>query len=173
MQNDMIFMKIMYYILLIYCYNIRFKDRNKHLKGGISISHNEEVSMEQDRERISHVVYQMEAAFNRHDADELDSHFTQNATWVNVRGEKLSGWEEINKAHRMVLAGPLSNSYVNYTVDSISFINSHVAVVHVRQCSTTSDGSRIEGQESIAIYVMIKETNTWRLAAGQNTLLVD
>ncbi|WP_247897609.1 hypothetical protein [Paenibacillus pabuli] len=54
----------------------------------------------------------MEAAFNRHDADELDIHFTQNATWVNVRGEKLSGWEEINKAHRIVLAGSLSNSYV-------------------------------------------------------------
>lgn len=121
---------------------------------------------------IQHVVSQMESAFNRHDADELDSHFTQNATWVNVMGEKLSGWNEINKVHKIVLTGPLSNSYSKYTVDSIAFMHSTVAVVHVRQYSTTSDGNRIDGgQESIAIYVMVKETNTWKLAAGQNTLL--
>lgn len=132
----------------------------------------EEGSLEQDRELIKHVVNQMEAAFNRHDADALDSHFTQNATWVNVMGEKLSGWNEINKVHKIVLTGPLRNSYSKYTVDSISFINSNVAVVHVRQYSTTSDGKRIDGgQESIAIYVMVKETKVWKLAAGQNTLL--
>ncbi|MED1943807.1 SgcJ/EcaC family oxidoreductase [Brevibacillus formosus] len=132
----------------------------------------EEEPLEHDRELIKHVVNEMEAAFNRHDADALDSHFTQNATWVNVMGEKLSGWDEINKVHKIVLTGPLRNSYSKYTVDSISFINSNVAVVHVRQYSTTSDGKRIGGgQESIAIYVMVKEMKVWRLAAGQNTLL--
>ncbi|MFD0586541.1 SgcJ/EcaC family oxidoreductase [Paenibacillus sp. GCM10027627] len=134
--------------------------------------HNKHESMEQDRELIKYVVEGMETAFNRHDADALDSHFTQNATWVNVMGEKLSGWDEINKVHKIVLAGPLINSFSKYTVDSISFINSDAAVVHVRQHSTTSDGKRIDGgQQSIAIYVMVKETNVWKLAAGQNTLL--
>lgn len=107
--------------------------------------HNEEGSMEQDREFIKHVVSQMESAFNRHDADALDSHFTQNATWVNVTGQKLSGWNEINKVHKTVLTSLLNNSYSKYTVDSIAFLHSTVAVVHVRQYSTTSDGNRIDG----------------------------
>lgn len=132
----------------------------------------EEAVMEQERGLIKHIVNEMESAFNRHDADELDSHFTQNATWVNVLGEKLSGWNEINNVHRAVLTGPLSNSYANYTVDSIAFVQSEVAIVHVRQYPTTSEGERVNsGQESIAIYVMVKESNTWRLAAGQNTLI--
>ncbi|MDR6224935.1 SgcJ/EcaC family oxidoreductase [Desmospora profundinema] len=127
---------------------------------------------EQESVAIRQTVAEMEAAFNQHNADELDRHFTPDATWVNVFGERLSGRKQINHVHQRVLAGPLRNAYARYSVESILFVRADVAVTHVRQYPTTSEGKIIEdGQGSLAIYVMVKEQGTWWIAAGQNTLV--
>lgn len=121
---------------------------------------------------IRQTIIEIEAAFNQHDADELVLHFTQNAIWVNVVGVQLSGWKQINETHKVILEGPLRNSYARYTVDSIIFVRPDVATVHIRQYPTTSEGKIIEnGQGSLAIYVMVKEQGTWMVAAGQNTIV--
>ncbi|HDR7437510.1 MULTISPECIES: SgcJ/EcaC family oxidoreductase [Bacillus] len=123
-------------------------------------------------EAIQQTITEIEVAFNQHDTDELDRHFTSDATWVNVLGERLSGWKQINEVHKIILAGPLRNSYASYTVESINFVRSGVAVTHIRQYPTTSEGTIIEnGQGSLAIYVMVKELGTWQVAAGQNTFV--
>ncbi|GAB6930662.1 hypothetical protein JCM10914A_46450 [Paenibacillus sp. JCM 10914] len=89
---------------------------------------------------IKQIIAEMESAHNRHNADELDFHFTANATWVNVWGSRLSGWDQINKAHRLAYEGPLRNSYARYEVLNISFVRSDVAIVHIGQSSTNSLG---------------------------------
>ncbi|MEN1937945.1 SgcJ/EcaC family oxidoreductase [Paenibacillus sp. 102] len=132
-------------------------------------------SKEQQQEEIHAIrqtIAEMESAFNAHDADELDRHFTLNATWVNVLGKKLSGWKQINETHKVLLAGPLRDSYACYVVESITFIRSDVVVAHIRQYSTTSEGKIIESEQgSLAVYVMVKEKEIWKIAAGQNTLV--
>ncbi|WP_018765747.1 SgcJ/EcaC family oxidoreductase [Bacillus sp. 105MF] len=121
---------------------------------------------------IRQTITEMEIAFNTHDADELDRHFTLNATWVNVLGKRLSGWKQIHKAHKVLLPEPLRNSYACYTIESIKFIRSGVAIAHIRQYPTTSEGKIIENEQgSLAVYVMVKEKETWKIAAGQNTLV--
>ncbi|WP_459502716.1 SgcJ/EcaC family oxidoreductase [Bacillus sp. C1] len=121
---------------------------------------------------IQQTITEIESAFNAHDADELDRHFTLNATWVNVFGKRLSGWKQINETHKVLLPGPLRNSYACYTVESIHFVRSDVAIAHIKQYPTTSDGTRIEDEQgSLAIYVMVKEKETWKIAAGQNTFI--
>ena len=121
---------------------------------------------------IRQTIAEMESAFNTHDADELDLHFTLNATWVNVFGKKLSGWKQINETHQILLAGPLHNSYACYTVESITFIRSDVAIAHIRQYPTTSEGKIIQNEQgSLAVYVMVKEKEMWKIAAGQNTMV--
>ncbi|HEK9099094.1 SgcJ/EcaC family oxidoreductase [Bacillus pfraonensis] len=121
---------------------------------------------------IQHTITEVENAFNAHNADELDRHFTLNATWVNAFGKKLSGWKQINETHKVLLAGPLRDSYACYTVESITFIRSDVAITHIRQYPTTSEGKIIEDEQgSLAVYVMVKEKETWKIAAGQNTLV--
>ncbi|MCK1995166.1 SgcJ/EcaC family oxidoreductase [Peribacillus muralis] len=135
----------------------------------------EDYNSREDRQEeiaIRQTIIEMETAFNQHDADDLDRHFTQNAVWVNVIGVQLSGWKQINETHKVILAGPLRNSYARYTVDSIIFVRPDVAIVHIRQYPTTSEGKIIEnGQGSLAIYVMVKEQGTWLIVAGQNTLV--
>ena len=85
---------------------------------------------------------------------------------------RLSGWKQINEAHKITLAGPLRNSYAHYFVESIHFILPDVAIAHIRQYPTTFEGKTIEnGQGSLAIYVMVKEQGTWQVAAGQNTFV--
>lgn len=127
---------------------------------------------QEEIDAIQQTITEIEVAFNQHDADELDRHFTSDATWVNVLGEWLSGWKQINEVHKTILAGPLRNSYASYTVESINFVRSDVAITHIRQYPTTSEGTIIEnGQGSLAIYVMVKELGTWQVAAGQNTFV--
>ncbi|KEK22889.1 SgcJ/EcaC family oxidoreductase [Bacillus gaemokensis] len=129
-------------------------------------------NQQEEMKAIKRTITEMETAFNTHDADELDRHFTLNATWVNVLGERLSGWKQINEVHKVILTGPLRNSYACYKVESINFVRSDVAIAHIRQYPTTSEGEIIkDGQGSLAIYVMVKEKETWQLAAGQNTLI--
>ncbi|MBO1580502.1 SgcJ/EcaC family oxidoreductase [Bacillus sp. XF8] len=132
-------------------------------------------SKEHQQEEINEIrqtITEMESAFNAHDANELDRHFTLNATWVNVLGKRLSGWKQIHEAHKVLLPGPLRDSYACYTVESIKFIRSDVAIAHIRQYPTTFEGEIIkDGQGSLAIYVMVKEKETWKIAAGQNTLV--
>ncbi|MBY0597582.1 SgcJ/EcaC family oxidoreductase [Bacillus bingmayongensis] len=132
-------------------------------------------SKEHQQEEINEIrqtITEMESAFNAHDANELDRHFTLNATWVNVLGKRLSGWKQIHEAHKVLLPGALRDSYACYTVESIKFIRSDVAITHIRQYPTTSEGEIIkDGQGSLAIYVMVKEKETWKIAAGQNTLV--
>lgn len=121
---------------------------------------------------IKEIIAEMESAHNRHHADELDLHFTANATWVNVLGSRLSGWNQINTAHRLAYEGPLRNSYARYEVLNISFVRSDVAIVHIGQHPTNHLGQDLEdAQKSIAIYVMAKDSNTWKVAAGQNTFI--
>ena len=127
---------------------------------------------EQEGRIIRQTIAEMEAAFNQHDADALDRHFSQDSTWVNVMGEMLSGWEQINNAHKVVLTGPLLHSYAKYFIEKLVFLRQDVAIAHIRQYPATSKGELIEdGQGSLAIYVMVKDQDTWLLAAGQNTLI--
>ena len=134
--------------------------------------HDSSEEQQQEIGAIHQTITEMEAAFNQHDADKLDRHFTQYATWVNVVGVRLSGWNQINEAHKNTLAGPLRNSYAHYSVESIHFVRPDVAIAHIHQYPTTSEGKTIEnGQGSLAIYVMVKEQGTWQIAAGQNTFV--
>ena len=136
--------------------------------------HHSRTEQQQDIGAIRQTITEMESAFNQHDADELDRHFTQNATWVNVVGEKLSGWKQINETHKITLAGPLRHSYARYTVESIYFVRPDVAIAHIRQYPATSEGNIIEnGQGSLAIYVMVKEQGTWKVSSGQNTFVLE
>lgn len=136
------------------------------------IQENHKVLEEQEGRFIRQTIADMESAFNQHDADALDRHFTQDSTWVNVMGEMLSGWEQINNAHKVVLKGPLLHSYAKYFVEKLVFLRQDVAIAHIRQYPATSKGELIEdGQGSLAIYVMVKDQDTWLLVAGQNTLI--
>jgi uncharacterized protein (TIGR02246 family) len=129
-------------------------------------------TLQQDKLEIQSVVKGVENAFNRHDVDELDSYFTSNSARVSAFGKRLAGFSEGNEDYKGFFKGLLKDAYARYQIANVLFLGSIVAVVHVDQKPTTESGEVIEGgQESIAMYVMVKEDNTWRIAASQNTLV--
>ncbi|MEV4875419.1 SgcJ/EcaC family oxidoreductase [Streptomyces cyaneofuscatus] len=119
--------------------------------------------------------------------------FREDAIWTTAHGKRLTGLPEISAFTRKVLP-PQADSPVmaTYTVDLILFIRPDVAAVKIRQRPATRDGGRFldevfHGQEDPAeliaahpeavpgtpTYVLAKDDGVWRIAAAQNTSVVD
>ncbi|MEI7034246.1 SgcJ/EcaC family oxidoreductase [Streptomyces pratensis] len=125
--------------------------------------------------------------------DAFLSGFREDAIWTTAHGRGLTGLPEISAFTRRALP-PQADSPVTaaYTVDLVLFIRSDVAAVKIRQRPVTRDGGRFldevfRGQEDPSelvaahlealpgtpTYVLAKDDGVWRLAAGQNTLVID
>ncbi|MFZ4266053.1 SgcJ/EcaC family oxidoreductase [Streptomyces arboris] len=125
--------------------------------------------------------------------DAFLSGFREDAIWTTAHGKRLTGLPAIGAFTRKVLP-PQADSPVTatYTVDLILFIRPDVAAVKIRQRPATRDGGRFldevfHGQEDPAelvaahpeavpgtpTYVLAKDDGVWRIAAAQNTPVVD
>ncbi|WP_406148251.1 SgcJ/EcaC family oxidoreductase [Streptomyces anulatus] len=118
--------------------------------------------------------------------------FREDAIWTTGHGKRLTGLPEISAFTRKVLP-PQADSPVTatYTVDLILFIRPDIAAVKIRQRSVTREGAFLDeifhGQEDPSelmaahpesvpgtpTYVLAKDDGVWRIAAAQNTLVLD
>ncbi|WP_405636286.1 SgcJ/EcaC family oxidoreductase [Streptomyces sp. NBC_01178] len=124
--------------------------------------------------------------------DFLDG-FREDAVWTTAHGKRLTGLPEISAFTRAVLP-PQADSPVTatYTVDLILFIRPDVAAVKIWQRPVSRDDGRFldevfHGQEDPSrlmadhpeavpgtpTYVLAKDDGVWRIAAGQNTQVLD
>jgi uncharacterized protein (TIGR02246 family) len=98
---------------------------------------------------------------------------TQDPVWTTAHGMRLSGWSEINAFTHKVLPGAMKHSTATYEVVRILFVRPDVAVVNVRQRPVQLDGRPIEDQpEGRPFYVLAKDDGEWKIAAAQNTQVV-
>jgi uncharacterized protein (TIGR02246 family) len=96
------------------------------------------------------------------------------AVWVTAHGRRLTGRDEIHAFTRRVLPGAMKDSTARYEVVNVSFIRPDVAIVNVEQRPVAHDGEPLEGPpEGRPLYVMTKEGARWKIAAAQNTILVE
>ncbi|WP_411079596.1 SgcJ/EcaC family oxidoreductase [Streptomyces sp. cmx-18-6] len=118
--------------------------------------------------------------------------FREDAIWTTAHGKRLTGLPEIGAFTRKVLP-PQADSPVKatYTVDLILFIRPDVAAVKIRQRPVDLDGVFLDeifrGQEDPSeliaahpeavpgtpTYVLAKDDGVWRVAAAQNTPVID
>ncbi|MFF5209173.1 SgcJ/EcaC family oxidoreductase [Streptosporangium sp. NPDC000396] len=99
---------------------------------------------------------------------------TQDPVWTTAHGKRLSGWEEINAFTHKVLPGAMKHSTASYEVVRILFVRPDVAVVNVRQRPVRLDGSpRDDYPEGRPFYVLAKDDGEWKIAAAQNTQVVE
>ncbi|WP_405470483.1 SgcJ/EcaC family oxidoreductase [Streptomyces anulatus] len=118
--------------------------------------------------------------------------FREDAIWTTGHGKRLTGLPEISAFTRKVLP-PQADSPVTatYTVDLILFIRPDIAAVKIRQRPVTREGAFLDeifhGQEDPSelmaahpesvpgtpTYVLAKDDGVWRIAAAQNTLVLD
>jgi uncharacterized protein (TIGR02246 family) len=123
---------------------------------------------------ITQVVAVLEHAQQNELPDEFVGLFRPDAIWTTAHGRRLTGRDEISAFTHRVLPGAMKESTATYKVVHVLFIRPDVAAVKVRQRAVTLDGEPIAGEnEGSPLYVMAKEDGRWRLAAGQNTVVLD
>lgn len=148
---------------------------------------------QEDVDAIVAFVAGVETAQRNASPDAFLSGFRDDAIWTTAHGKRLTGLSEISAFTRKVLP-PQADSPVTatYAVDLILFIRPDVAAVKIRQRPVARDGGRFldeifHGQEDPSelmaahpeavpgtpTYVLAKDDGIWRVAAAQNTQVLD
>lgn len=131
-------------------------------------------SRQKDIDAVHNVVAAVQHATQNELIDEFLALFRPDAIWTTGGGRRLFGLDEIAEFTRQVLPGGMRGLNMSMEVVHVMFIRPDVAAVKVRQVYTSSDGTprKDEGQGS-PLFVMSKEGEEWRLAACQNTGVLD
>jgi hypothetical protein len=120
------------------------------------------------------------------------SAFRHDASWTTGHGKRLTGFEEISAFTHKVLPSTLEQPVTaTYEAEHILFIRSDIAAVKIRQRPITRDSQPLDdvfrGHDDPAalvadrpdavpgtpLYVLAKDEGEWRIAAAQNTKVLD
>jgi uncharacterized protein (TIGR02246 family) len=105
--------------------------------------------------------------------------FRRDAIWTTAHGKRLIGFEEISAFTREVLPGSIEQPVTaSYEAEYILFIRPDIAAVKIRQRPVTRDGQPLDPDHPDAVpgtpmYVLAKDDGRWRIAAAQNTKVLD
>jgi uncharacterized protein (TIGR02246 family) len=121
---------------------------------------------------IGELVAAVEAGFNTNDADLMTAPFAENGVAVGVTGALAAGRAALLEAGRVGLAGPLKDQRARYELTDLTFLRPDVAIGHKRAWAIDADDRDLDvGHAMIALYVFVKESGDWWVAARQNTLV--
>ena len=131
-------------------------------------------SREADITAIKQVVATVQHATQNELVEEFLSLFRSDAIWTTGGGKRLFGLDEISAFTQQVLPGGMKGLTMTMEVVHILFMQADVAAVKVRQIYTSSNGQPNESEgEGSPLFVMSKDDERWRLAACQNTGVLD
>jgi uncharacterized protein (TIGR02246 family) len=126
----------------------------------------------EDEAAVRAIVADVERGFNENDAELMNRHVAVDATIVNALGVELRGQGEIMAASETGLAGPLADQRARYVVTDITFVRPDVALAHKRAWAVDAEGTDIDIDHAmVALYVLTKDDDHWRIRARQNTLV--
>ncbi|MFI6103720.1 SgcJ/EcaC family oxidoreductase [Streptomyces sp. NPDC051310] len=145
-----------------------------------------------DVDAIVALVDRVQEAQQKALPEDFLSLFRQDAIWTTGHGKRLFGLDEIGAFTRTVLPGSLEHDVTaTFEVEYILFVRPDIAAVKVRQLPVTRDGQRLDevflgsGDPAALVadhpdavpgtpmYVLAKDDGVWRIAAAQNTKVID
>jgi uncharacterized protein (TIGR02246 family) len=95
--------------------------------------------------------------------------FRADAIWTTGGGRRLFGLDAIAAFTRAVLPGGMRGMSQTFELEHVLYLRPDVVAVKVRQVYRTDQGSDVGSP----LWVMTKEDGAWRLAACQNTGVLD
>lgn len=116
---------------------------------------------------VSALIDSLQRGFDTGDADVYDSMFAGDILWGTPKGMVLKGYSTLNPIHRHMMGGEPVEPASRFDVAQVVSPTPGVVVAQIRRSAL--DG----GFSEMAMYVLIRHTGQWRVAAGQNTPIVD
>ncbi len=114
-------------------------------------------------------------AWNDGDAAAYARLFTEDADYVTFFGMNMPGRAIIESTHRSLFEGLLKGSKLVAPAaePKIRFVRPDVAIVVSGGGSSLAGGKPAPGRESTLTYVLVEESDGWRVASFQNTRVSD
>ena len=125
-----------------------------------------------DTAEIENLVATVQHSQQNELPEEFISLFREDAIWTTAHGKRLTGRDEIASFTRQVLPGAAKEATATYEVAHVLFIRPDVAAVKIRQRPVTPAGEPLDQNEGSPLYILSKEHGDWRIAAGQNTIVL-
>jgi uncharacterized protein (TIGR02246 family) len=121
-----------------------------------------------EEQAVRRVVADFAEAINRGDARAFAALFAEDADFVVITGKYLKGRDEIVTYHAELFTGDFQDSHLEVTSVSVRFLRPDVAVARVATKRTENKGK--EMRTSFPMFVLTKQSESWLIAAVQNTL---
>jgi len=115
------------------------------------------------------VASELEASWNRADAAAFAALFTEDADFVNVRGDYGSGREAIAGAHAHIWATIYAGSAIRYSVARCREVAPGVLIAHLDALLRIPAGPLSGEIEAIPSLVLVESGDRWLVAAFHNT----
>ncbi len=131
--------------------------------------------MTERRAEVLAVLGKLADAWNDGDAAAYARLFTEDADYVTFFGMNMPGRVIIESAHRSLFGGLLKDSKLvaGSEEPKVRFVRPDVAIVVSGGGSSPAGGEPEPGRESTLTYVLVEESEGWRVASFQNTRVSD
>ena len=142
--------------------------------GCTSVGFGQNQKQSTDEQAIRNVIFQMTEGFNNHDAKAATQMYTDDADFVNVRGDKYLGVVEIQQKLAAILSTRAKQATLKTLNVTVRFVNPDLAIAHVtNELSGLIDsaGVKLPSHQELSIRVFIKERGIWRVTAFHNTMI--
>jgi len=127
-----------------------------------------------DRAQVERMVYDFEAAWNRHDMRAFADLFHEDAAWVHWRGGLWVGRPAIYEGHRIIHESYYRNTRATVQgIEALDFLSPTVAYLRVRSNMVGDERSPGQMFRYRRTMILTKRDGVWRIARGHNTRIAD
>jgi uncharacterized protein (TIGR02246 family) len=120
----------------------------------------------------ANLVQQLEDAWNAADGDLFGSVFTDDAEFVNIRGELHRTRQAIAIGHQQIFNTIYKGSTLQYEVVDSRPIADGVSVAHIASTLVVPTGPLAGTNHALATIVIVESNGAWQIAAFHNTLKI-
>ena len=120
-------------------------------------------------EIVSRIAGELERAWNAADGAGFARAFTENADFINIRGEHFRGREVIAQGHQGIFDSIYKGSRVSYEPAGGSAVAPAVRVGQVRGHLRVPSGPLAGELNALATLVLVEQDGEWRIVVFHNT----
>lgn len=126
-----------------------------------------------EREKISTtLIKKLEDAWNNANGEEYAEVFTDDASFVDIRGGLHNSRISIAKGHQAIFNTIYKGSLIEYNLIQCTNVSDDIIVSQVESTLDSPDGPLKGIHKSIFTFIAIRHGDDWKIKSLQNTLVM-